>query len=171
MKWLKKIFGWKHPQANHDFTDEDRRLSSELRAKKAEITKLKIEYDWEIQKLRMEREKLELEAAIEEFKAEFDDDDDSELDNMLYKILQPVLAKFVPDTTTPTDAKQGIGQAIITTKINIPDSELEAMYAQVPDAEKKLARQVPREQLRAEIVHRLPHADEDTIERALEIMQ
>lgn len=120
-------FNWitKDKRINHNFDDEDRSLSVEIRRKKSEIATQKQQLEMELLELQLEREKIEIQNDIEDAKAERDDmlselapAVDDGMNGMLMTILSKLLTGGVPQQQQSVNNPIPVNNVMTDTVLN-----------------------------------------------------
>lgn len=171
---LLDVFKRKEPaKKRHSFTDDDRMLSAEKR-------KLKQRLDLEILKLETTRDKLSLQAEIEqatqelqELRGDYDDEEpsgssveDTLITTLLTKVLsgqqQTTSSQVSPTLTTSSVAPLGV---------EMSNEQLETIWGSLPKKQQKIAKDMDDEQLKQLIKGQIPNVNDDTLVRAIGIVR
>jgi hypothetical protein len=174
-KLIRKLFGWRHPQNNHDFTEEDNDKAQESRKVNAAMKRqndllldeLKhLEY---IQRQRHLKEKI---AMIQDEMYDDDDEDDDEdedddadpFENMMKAAAVSMIAKMQPhlqpQQTTET-----------ASKVTISDEQIRGLLSKVPKQYVKMAKKMDDSSIYTQLKSYAPQYDDATLHRAIEIFR
>jgi len=160
------------------FNDSDRALSMEMREKKKEIELLKLERENELHKLRIEKQKLELQQEIDELKGLYDEEEPSiSEDNMtsdLIKMFAPMLVnqiKHQSPNSSPLNINQTTTSNPSISLKSISDEELLALWNETPQKYKDYAKTMSDENVLKTLQNHTPGCDVDTYSRALKIVR
>lgn len=178
------FFNWfKREKTGHTLTDEDREASKELRAKKKEIDMMKLEREDLINKMKFEKQKLELQEEIDELKGLFDEEDETlpknedDTTTALLKMFAPALiSKFAQQTqNTPAYSSPSPQQIPPTTplnsKVSISDEELLKLWEETPTAAKLYSKSMSDETIITTLKAKFPNVDDESINRGLKIIR
>ena len=156
----------------YKFSDDDRRLSAEVRRKKAEL-------QMEIDKLNAEKEKLRLNTEIEELKQQYEDltaSDEEEppqggstADTLLTALLAMILKGNTSPTPQPITPQPQISGSPVANALS--DEQLQEIWGNIPEMYKQKAKKMKDADLANFIKFQMPTADQDTIERAIRIVR
>lgn len=175
-----RFFGWFRPktEVRHNFSNDDRELSLEIREKKKEIALLKLDRENELHKLRIERERLQLKEDIDELKESYDNFDDLSSDNeddsttALIKLLAPLfLQNKVSSSVVPSDSITSPPVQKEQPKQDLTDEQLLSIWKETPKIARKFAQSLSDENLRIQIEKQLPMVSNQTIARAIDIIR
>lgn len=163
-------------QKNYTFSDEDREFSKEIRERKKQIELAKLDEQYSLEKLRLEKQKLELQRDIDKIKEEYEDDEDipdvsdNSAENELIKLFAPMLIKNI---NQPAPVPQTTSSASETPlpKNSVSDAELNSLWDKTPLQAKQFVKTITDEELKIHLAKQLPNADADTINRAVSIIR
>ena len=171
--WFKRKKG-----LTHDFTDAEREEGLVIREKKREITLLKLERENELHKLKMEKQKLELQAEIAELKDSLndyvDDSDTSSEDRTtsdLIKLFAPMImaGKMQNPVAAPVPVVSPMPSSPVQQHLN--DDTLLSLWEKTPPQYKAMSKTMSDEQLGGVIKQQMPNIDDDSVKRAVEIIR
>jgi hypothetical protein len=160
MSWF-KVF--KRYRNAHEFTDEDRNLSKEVREHRASLRKERLE----IEKIKLEMEKLEYQARLQELREElFPQEEEEEApQSPEMAILMSLMQGFISKSNIPPQP-QNITPAT-KDKIVLTDDEIKAQISQIPSKYLKMAKVMPKEQIKSYILNINPDLSDETIDKAI----
>jgi len=154
LSFIKRLFGkGKGNPQPREFTDEDRKLSAEIRQQRAELQRLKLQHEMETLKLRNEAEKLRLEDEI----AEMQGDEEEEPD--LFDMMMMMQEKMQQQQQPPQQTTQQ--------KINVSNADLEKFWENLNPIAKAMAKKMDDSTLKATIQQQAPQLDEESVNNAM----
>lgn len=178
MDWFKRK--QQDPRHNYTFVAEDTEQSVNVRAAKKRLELLKIEQEIEMQKLRIQRERLELQQTIDDMQEERNSDDTEETEQedastALIKALIPMFtAKFGNAGSVPVTPNEPFQQTQpvqnLPTPVTVTDEQIRIIWDNTPKLQQKYAKQLYARDLpalKALIRTQMPLADELSQDRAL----
>lgn len=179
------LFDWfrkeKEPKATkkYVFSDEDREYSHEINQKKKEIKMLMLEREAELHRLKIEKQKLELQQELEELKGVYDDVEEASEDNDIMKMitaLAPLLLKnqnqtVAPVVSPPNNSETSSPQPVQAQQLDLSDEQLNQIWKNTPFAAKMMAKKMDDKTLEMYIKQQMPNVSTDTIARALKIIK
>ena len=186
---IMSIFSWFKKEKEHKghvLDDEDRATAKELRDRKKEIEMLKLDRDDSLNKLRYEKQKLDLEREIEELRGLYDDDEDEitpqaddDTTTALMKMFAPMLInKFSqqqptqpPAYSSPSPVAQPQSISTPSSKVSLSDEELLKLWAETPSIAKAYAKNMGDDTIITSLKAKLPNVDDDTLQRGLKIIR
>ena len=128
-------------QKGYIFSDEDREFSKEVREKKKHIELSKLDEQYNLEKLRIEKQKLELQRDIDKIKEEYEDDEDlpnisnESTESELIKLFAPLVIKNMKPVSP---VNSSVSETSLPKK-SVSDTELLAIWENTPENIKKLA--------------------------------
>jgi hypothetical protein len=160
----------KDNRTNHDFNEEDRNLSLEIRKQKAELKRLELERESELRKLEFEKRKIQLQEEIDELKGEdFEDyeEEGSSSDAMLMMLLSKVLGNS-PQTTAETHTSPLNNSQV--SAVDFSEEQIKEIWEKLPNSYKKYAKGLTEESLRNLIKTQIPTASNKSIDIAIKVV-
>jgi hypothetical protein len=163
-------------KTKYTFNDEDREFSKEVRERKKQIELSKLDEEYSLTKLRIEKQKLELQRDIDKIKDEYEDDSDDlpdvsgdNTENELIKMFAPMFLKGMnqPKSSSTSTASE----TALQNKISYSDAALVSMWDNAPIEAKNYAKLMTDEAILAKLELQLPNADGDSLQRALSIVR
>lgn len=160
------------PRQNHDFTPEDTELAVEIRRSNAEMRKKKQELEMSLLELRNQKEKIELQADIAEAKAilaevEEGSESSSTEDKLLVELFQLIKGSPLPmGSQDPAAPEVTAGSSP-----KYSDQDLRDYISRLPANYRKMAREMPQDQLIELIKSLQPGMDQETIDRGIRILK
>lgn len=169
------LFSWfmpkqKDKRTNHDFNDEEREMSAQTNKFKAQIKRLEMQKAHEIEMLRLEKERLELQFDLDDLKG-IEEEEDIEQPNSFEEMMMGVLAKSINKTNSlQKEAVSSVETNSFSppTRRRLTDEQLLQIWKTTPNKEtiKKLNSEQIREYLRNNSDY-----DDVTIETALMVIK
>jgi len=167
--WIKR----RDPRQNHDFSDEERTRAVEVSRERARLKRLQDQKAHELKMLEMERDRIALEDEIADLT---DDDEDEDFDTedsadaLLVKLLQPILQRGThpvsPAAGSPATPSPGAAA-----QIHLMDDQLREIWNNQPVHIRSAAKVSSDERIEEVILSRYPNIDEDTLNRAIQIVR
>ena len=187
---IMSIFSWFKKEKEHKghvLDDEDRATAKELRDRRKEIEMLKLDRDDSLNKLRYEKQKLDLEREIEELRGLYEDDENDiapqegdDTTTALMKMFAPMLvSKFSQQQTqqqpvysSPSPVTQPQSNiAPPSQKVSLSDEELLKLWVETPSIAKSYAKNMSDDTIITSLKAKLPNVDDDTLQRGLKIIR
>lgn len=162
MGLLSWIFKRKYPNHNHDFGDEDRQLSMDLRLQKAELKRLKSQLEIEREKLRVEEAKAELEDLRDTLYPPEEEEEEGSVNTPETMILSLLMNAFKTNnvrttTTTPTGTTPST--------LSLTDEQIKGYMEALPKDIREEMRKLSDQELKAIVKERVGNLTEDTLNR------
>lgn len=173
------LFQWlfKKKPNKYVFDDSDRESSKEIREKKKEIELLKLDRENEIHKLKIMKQKLELESEIQELQEAFSDDEDfypekeSDSTTELIKMFAPMFINKAPvSAPIPTD-KASNSSNPMEQKQHFTDEQIKAIWDNTPKMARMFAKKADEQTIKIQIQKQIPNIDDDSIARAIKLIK
>lgn len=184
------LFNWfrtkteEERKVRHVFTDEDREFSKQITQAKRELELAKISREDSLHKLKMEKEKIQLDLEIEELKQQYsdlteDEPDTQENDTDYVKMFLPLLLAGI-NKPTSTVATAPVSNAPTTSTssqmeqkqlTSLTDEQMEQIWENTPIQYKLASKTMSDEQIKSFIQQKLPNADADTLLRAIRVIR
>ena len=151
----------KPANVNHDFDASDRDFSAEIRRQKAELRKLEFE-----------RQKIELQADIDDLKASLRDTEEPEesgsTDGMLAAVLLKLLSGQKGQATTEQQNPPFVSSPQL---VHLSNEGLQEIKKTLPKMQLNILKKLPEADLQQMINAQFPNYDEDTKQRAINILK
>ena len=161
----------KDNRANYDFDIEDREISLELRKKKAEIKKLQLERQAELDRLEYERKLYELKADLEDLRGTFEEDETDNGNNNPDLMLMGLLAKILNKNSPQSSVEQPPQTQQASNLIKLSDEQINGYLDSLPKHALKIGKSWSDEQIKTFIKANIPNIDEESINRTITLLR
>ena len=180
------IFNWKKKKQHNNLDDDKRELAlitrkmnAELKEKKQEIELMKLESMHELETLKLQKQKLELQSKIYDLEDQFADDEEEEepkSDNMAETLLMSILTKSMQSngegatSTQPNPLAENISAPSL---VSLSDDEIKEYISNYDKKDIKKLKGLPVPMLKhlAKDHPEFSTFDSDTLERAIKILK
>ena len=157
-KWIKNMF---HGKVGNRFTDEDREKSKEILMLRYNQKRDLLNKQHELEMLRYQREILEIREEINDLGG-----DDFDLNGLLMQIITPILQKNFLGNTQIENPQSNTSPNNQT----FSNEQLLALWQSIPPHIQKALRKMDETTLRATLKQRIPTMDEETVTRAISVI-
>jgi len=155
-------------------------------AQKSKVTRLSNEIqsitlkakERQLRRLKQKLEEREMQAQIEEMEEELYGDDDEEEDNpsSLMQSPEALLMSIIANATLKNNQPATVQTPILNNNsdvagVKITDEEIREFKKKLPKAALKYFKNLTDEELEAQIKAKMPHIDDNTIDRAVIILR
>jgi hypothetical protein len=161
----------------YEFSDTDRAEAEDIKRQRTLLKKQELQ----ISQARQELQLAQIQQRIDNIIGTEEEEEDS-LEHTIMQAFMPVIAQRFGKQSPPPDAGlnpgltsqspfPGNNPASNAGKVNFSDEQIEAIADGLPIQQKALAKIAGETKIRAEITRRFPKMDEDSVERAIQIIK
>jgi len=173
-KWLTKLFTKNKPKG-FDFSNEDRQKALEVRLRNRALKLKEEELDRLEAKIKERRLDDELEAVRAQVDSYDDDDEDTDTedgddaDDLLVKILNPLIEKYA-ESKTLTPQATNPPASISSESIELSEEQIKDAIDSFPQWKVDIFKSLPIDQQRTQIKKYLPQMSDKSVEKAIEVL-
>lgn len=174
-------FSWKKKEkaSSYTFTDEDRQRSAELKKAQADLRRMQLQKEIEINKLEADIALEELRMDLAELRGESGEEDKS-IEGMFAEVFKPVVEAYafkmkseVQKNMLPLNSSSGNVQTPPTTNSELKefsDEELLSFWNDLSPFEKEMAKNASDDKIRSFVINEFPDIKQEQIAKIIKFV-